>query len=99
MSAAGIAAVNWVAVTYVVARSAPFQRTTELGTRFVPVTVSVNPGPPAAAVDGLRLVAVGTGLEGDRLGQEKVSRTSLAGCRFAKPTAPAVVGGESGSAA
>src|SRR5207249_10332825 len=62
MSAAGVAAVSCVADTYVVVRAAPFQRTTELGTRFVPVTVSVNAGPPATAEDGLSAVAVGTGL-------------------------------------
>src|SRR2546426_952605 len=51
-----------VAETYVVARSAPFQRTTELVTRFVPVTVSVKPGPPAVAEVGVNPVEVGTGL-------------------------------------
>src|SRR5207237_728186 len=62
MSPAAMAAVSCVADTCVVARAAPFQRTTELGTRFVPVTVSVNAGPPATAEDGLSPVAVGTGL-------------------------------------
>ena len=52
---------NWVALIYVVARSAPAQRTTEEGTNFVPVTVRVKPAPPAVAEDGLRLVRVGTG--------------------------------------
>src|SRR5207244_9435656 len=52
ISAAEMAAESCVAETYVVARSAPFQRTTELVTRFVPVTVSVKPGPPAVAEVG-----------------------------------------------
>src|SRR2546428_12265582 len=51
-SVAGIAALNCVAETYVVARSCPFHRTTEPVTKFVPVTVSVNPGPTATACVG-----------------------------------------------
>ena len=47
MSAAGIAAVNRVEETNVVVRSAPFQSTTELATKPVPLTVSVKPDPPA----------------------------------------------------
>src|SRR5437867_1269824 len=62
MSVAGMVAVSWVAETNVVARSAPFHRTTEPPMKFVPVTVSVNPGPPATAAVGLRPVVVGTGL-------------------------------------
>src|SRR5207302_1878432 len=61
-SVAGITAVNCVGETYVVARSAPFHRTTEVLTKFVPVTVSVNCDPPAVADGGLRLVVVGIGL-------------------------------------
>jgi hypothetical protein len=61
LSAAGIAAVNRVAETYVVVRSAPFQRTTELDTKLVPFTVNVNALPPAVAEVGLRLVATGMG--------------------------------------
>jgi len=64
MSAAVIAAVNWVEETKVVVRSAPFQRTTDPETKFVPFTVSVNAAPPAVREDGLRLVVVGTGLAG-----------------------------------
>ena len=62
-SAAGIAAVTCVVETNVVARAAPFQRTTELGTKFVPLTVSVRPGPPAAAEAGLSPVVAGIGLD------------------------------------
>jgi hypothetical protein len=64
MSEAGIAAVNLVAETNVVARSSPFQRTTELVTNLLPLTVSVNAAPPAVREEGLRLVVVGTGLSG-----------------------------------
>src|SRR6267142_3239408 len=60
-SVAGISALNSVAETYVVARLAPFQRTTELATKLVPVTVSVNPSEPTVTDGGLRLVIVGTG--------------------------------------
>ena len=42
----------------------PFQRTTEPVIKFVPLTVSVNPDPPAVAEVGLKLVVVGTGLSG-----------------------------------
>jgi hypothetical protein len=62
MSAAVIAAVNWVEEIYVVVRFEPFHCTTELDTKPVPLTVSVNAAPPATAVLGLRLVVVGTGL-------------------------------------
>lgn len=62
MSAADIVAVNVVAEIYVVVRFAPFQRTTEPGKKLVPMTVSVNAGPPAVAVAGLKVVVVGTGL-------------------------------------
>jgi hypothetical protein len=62
MSAAVIETVSWVAETYVVVRFDPFQRTTELLMKFVPVTVSVNAEPPAVADEGLRLLRVGTGL-------------------------------------
>jgi hypothetical protein len=62
MSAAGIAAVNWVEETYVVVRLDPSQLTTEPETKTVPFTVSVNPAPPAVAEAGLRPVVVGAGL-------------------------------------
>jgi hypothetical protein len=62
MSVARIAAVNWVADTKVVVRFDPFHCTTEPLMKPVPVTASVNAGPPAVAETGLRLVVVGTGL-------------------------------------
>ncbi len=62
MSAAVIAAVNWVEETKVVVRFDPFHRTTEPATKLLPLTVSVKAGPPAVAEEGLRLVVVGTGL-------------------------------------
>ena len=62
MSAAVIAAVNRVEDTYVVVRLDPFHCTTELMTKPLPLTVSVNAVPPALAVFGFRLVVVGMGL-------------------------------------
>jgi hypothetical protein len=62
MSAAVITAVNWEEDTNVVVRFDPFHRTTEPTTKPLPLTVSVNAGPPAPAVAGLKLVVVGTGL-------------------------------------
>jgi hypothetical protein len=62
MSAAVIAAVNWVEETYVVVRLDPFQSTVEPETKAVPFTVSVNPAPPAVAEVGLRLVVASTAL-------------------------------------
>jgi len=47
--------------TKVVGRSLPFQRTTELLTKFVPVMVSVNPPLPVTTVAGLMLLIVGNG--------------------------------------
>src|SRR5919201_621245 len=61
ISVFGIAAVSWVALPNVVVRFAPFQRTTAPFTKFVPFTVSVNPGPPAVAVFGDSDVSVGAG--------------------------------------
>jgi hypothetical protein len=61
-SLAGMAAVSWVLETKVVARGLPFQRTTELVTKFVPVMTRVNPPLPATAVAGLMLLIVGAGL-------------------------------------
>jgi hypothetical protein len=41
---------DWL--TNVVALALPFQCTTELDTKSVPFTVSVNPGPPGSAASG-----------------------------------------------
>src|SRR5207249_4118769 len=60
-SAAGMAAVSCVPLTNVVVRAVPFQRTSEVATKFVPVTVSVKSVPPAAALLGVRVESVGTG--------------------------------------
>jgi hypothetical protein len=62
MSAAVIAAVSCVALTNVVARALPFQRTLAPLTKLVPFTVSVNAGPPALALAGDRLEIAGAGL-------------------------------------
>jgi hypothetical protein len=62
MSAAGTVAVSCVEETNVVVREVPPQRTVEVETKFVPVTVKVNCGPPAVAQVGLIAVVVGTGL-------------------------------------
>jgi hypothetical protein len=60
-SLAGMVAVSTVLETNPVVRSLPFQRTTELVTKFVPVMVSVNPPLPATVVAGLMAVIVGNG--------------------------------------
>jgi hypothetical protein len=50
-----------VALTNVVGCAAPFQSTTEVLTKFVPVSVIVNAGTPALIVFGEIEVSVGTG--------------------------------------
>src|SRR5262245_62120173 len=62
MSVAGIAAVSWVALTNVVLRAAPFHCTTEPETKLLPLTVSVNAGPPVVALLGDRVVRLGAGV-------------------------------------
>src|ERR1039457_941503 len=49
MSAAGTLAVNWDALTNVVASGAPFHCTLELAVKPAPVTVRVKAAPPGAA--------------------------------------------------
>jgi hypothetical protein len=61
MSAAVIAAVICVADPNVVTRGEPLKFTTDVETKFVPFTVSVNPAEPASAVAGEIVVIVGTG--------------------------------------
>lgn len=61
MSEAGIAAVSCVALTKVVVRALPFQRTVEPLMKFDPLTVNVKAAPPAVAEVGLMVVIAGTG--------------------------------------
>jgi hypothetical protein len=62
MAAAGMAAVNCVALTNVVVRGAPPKLTIEAATKFVPLIVSVNAAPPATALFGMIVVIAGVGL-------------------------------------
>jgi len=62
ISDAGICAVREVEETKVVASGLPFHATCEEATKLVPVTVSVNAGPPAVANAGESAVTVGSGL-------------------------------------
>jgi hypothetical protein len=62
MSAAVIWAWSWVLLTNVVVRLLPFQRTTDVVAKFVPVAVSVKAGPPAVALLGEIELSVGAGL-------------------------------------
>jgi len=61
MSPAEMAARNSVLLTNVVVRSEPFQRTTDGAAKLAPLTVSVNPAPPAVALLGESETAVGAG--------------------------------------
>src|SRR5262249_28648164 len=61
-SAALIKAVDLVALTKVVGRSAPFHLTVEVLTKFDPLSVRVNPASVASLVVGLRVVSPGTRL-------------------------------------
>src|SRR4029453_10687307 len=63
----GMAALSSVTLTNIVGRGAPFQRTTEVATKSVPVTVSVKPAPPTVALLGERALTVGVGFWMDRL--------------------------------
>lgn len=60
-SLAGIAAVSCMALTNVVVRLAPFQRTTELEIKEAPLTVSVVAASPALALEGEMEVMLGRG--------------------------------------
>src|SRR5205814_1772455 len=57
-----MAAINWVALMYVVERTEPFQFTTEPLTKPVPLTVRPKAVLPVVALAGDRLLMVGTGL-------------------------------------
>src|SRR5205823_13792749 len=61
-SEAGIAAASWVALTKVVVRAAPFQRTLEPLTKLLPFRVRVKAAPPTVALAGDSDVSVGAGL-------------------------------------
>src|SRR5439155_320716 len=61
-SEAGMAAVSCVALTKVVVRAAPFQRTPEAFTKLLPFTVSVNAAPPTLALEGESDVSDGAGV-------------------------------------
>lgn len=62
MSAAAMAAVNWVALLKVVVFVAPLKVTTDGVTKPVPLTVSVKAAPPSVALVGARDVSTGAGL-------------------------------------
>jgi hypothetical protein len=62
ISLAEMLAWSWVALTNVVVRAAPFQRTPDEGTKLFPVTVKVNAVPPAAALLGVSALSAGVGL-------------------------------------
>jgi hypothetical protein len=61
-SLAGIAAVNRVELTNVVVRAEPLKFTTDVETKLVPFTVSVNAASPTFLLAGAMLVVVGTRL-------------------------------------
>jgi hypothetical protein len=59
ISEAAMAVVNSVESTNVVDRSLPSMRITKPSTKAVPLTLSVNPDPPAIALDGERPLTLG----------------------------------------
>jgi hypothetical protein len=63
MVATGMAAVNCVEFTNVVAGADPPKLTVEAATKFVPLTASVKAALPAKAVFGEIVVTVGVGLD------------------------------------
>jgi len=62
MSAAKMETISWVELTKVVVLAAPPKLTVDVPTKLVPFTVSVNPDPPATALDGESVVMLGDGL-------------------------------------
>ncbi|HEX6212507.1 MAG TPA: hypothetical protein VF136_17130 [Methylomirabilota bacterium] len=74
-SAAVIAARSWVALTNVVVRAAPFQRTLEEATKPLPLTVSVTAALPSAALAGERLLTTGMGDVDELAGPAGTGRT------------------------
>jgi hypothetical protein len=63
MLAAGMAAVNCVELTKMVAGTDPPKLTIEAATKFVPSIVSVKAAPPATILFGEIVVMVGVGLD------------------------------------
>jgi len=61
ISLARICAVNWVALTNAVVRAAPLKWTTELLSKFMPLTVNVNAGSPAVLLVADKVLIAGTG--------------------------------------
>ena len=61
MSPAPIDACSCVALTKVVGRADPFHRTIEEDLKLLPLTLSVNDGPPETALAGASELATGTG--------------------------------------
>jgi len=61
ISVAGIETISSVLLRKVVVRVEPFQRTSDVVTKPVPITDRVKAGPPAGVDDGLRRVTVGVG--------------------------------------
>ena len=68
ISEAEISAANELPLIKVVGLLEPFQRTTELLIKLLPLTVRVNPGLPTVAERGLRLLRFGLGLLGIGVG-------------------------------
>ena len=54
-SAASMAAASWLLLTKVVGQGLPFRFTTDSGTKPMPLTVSVKPGPPARRPPAVRV--------------------------------------------
>src|SRR5574341_1299053 len=86
MSVAGMAAVSCVGLTKVVVRLPPFHCTTDPGEKFEPLTVRLNPEPPACAVLGLRplmpgMPGVGVKVGGTGVGVFVAGGTGVSGGR------------------
>jgi len=99
MSEDGICAVNCVGEMTAVGRFAPFQRTTEVEVKLLPVTISTNPGLPASAVFGFRLTSVGAGGGGAVMVNGNGFETSPPGLRTVTFAVPGVAKLEAGTIA
>ena len=62
ISVSKMVAVSCVELTNSVVRGAPFQRTWDVATKFVPARDRVKVAPPAAMLLGASALSVGTGL-------------------------------------